>query len=404
MSVPNIITPYSITVFANGKTLVAKSSHPNFKKIQDALKAGARDAAAIAALFDIPAAITAQTNGRVTVTRNEVLYDGKPLHNTLTARMIAMMSEGYSITPLVNFLEKLMKNPSNRAVNGLYDFLAAANIPITPEGDFLAFKKIRQNYFDIHSGKIRNAPGDEPRVTRNQVDEDPDRTCSHGLHVCSESYLPHFSSDANDRVVICQVNPADVVAIPRDYNNAKMRCAGYKVIGEVTGRDLAKAFNAPVMGASNFAESADASNSDSYDTLSDEADDIIRDIEGIIVNFMRDREGEEWVAYFTDSDGNEDEYFTGMTDLEDAVEDFKAEMMEEVQNWSAELRWLDEDGDLHIEVVEITASVEDEPLDDDFRDELFNIRDDLDYDLNARVVNIQEVGTAKWRIVPNATW
>jgi hypothetical protein len=71
-------------------------------------------------------------------------------------------------------------------------------------------------------------------VPRNCVDEDPDRTCSHGLHVCSFDYLPHFSH-ANGHVVVCKVNPADVVAIPRDYNNTKMRVCRYEVVGEYEG-------------------------------------------------------------------------------------------------------------------------------------------------------------------------
>jgi hypothetical protein len=34
--------------------------------------------------------------------------------------------------------------------------------------------------------------------------------------------------------MICKVNPADVVAIPNDYNNTKMRVWTYEVVGEVT--------------------------------------------------------------------------------------------------------------------------------------------------------------------------
>ena len=34
-------------------------------------------------------------------------------------------------------------------------------------------------------------------------------------------------------MVICEINPADVVSIPADYNNTKMRVCKYTVIGEV---------------------------------------------------------------------------------------------------------------------------------------------------------------------------
>lgn len=33
--------------------------------------------------------------------------------------------------------------------------------------------------------------------------------------------------------MVCKVNPADVVSIPTDYNDAKMRCCEYKVVREI---------------------------------------------------------------------------------------------------------------------------------------------------------------------------
>jgi hypothetical protein len=140
------------------------------------------------------------------------------------------------VTTLLNFLEKLMENPSRRAVNELYGFLQANDIEIAEDGDFLAWKKVREDYLDIHSGTIDNSPGANPRVARNMVDEDSNQTCSYGLHVCSKSYLPHFGNSTDSRIVQVKVNPKDVVAVPADYNNAKMRTAGYHVIGDVTGR------------------------------------------------------------------------------------------------------------------------------------------------------------------------
>lgn len=157
--------------------------------------------------------------------------------NSLTNRVIDMVRAGDTgVTTLLNFLEKLMENPSRRAVNELYGFLQANDIEIADDGDFFAWKKVRNDYLDIHSGTIDNSPGANPRVARNMVDEDSTQTCSYGLHVCSKSYLPHFGNSMNSRIVKVKVNPKDVVAVPADYNNAKMRTAGYHVIGDVTGR------------------------------------------------------------------------------------------------------------------------------------------------------------------------
>lgn len=156
--------------------------------------------------------------------------------NSLTTRVIDMVRAGDTgVTTLLNFLEKLMENPSRRAVNELYGFLQANDIEIGEDGDFYAWKKVRDDYLDIHSGTIDNSPGAHPRVARNMVDEDSNRTCSYGLHVCSKSYLKHFGNCTSSRVVKVKVNPADVVAVPADYNNAKMRTAGYAVVEDVTG-------------------------------------------------------------------------------------------------------------------------------------------------------------------------
>ena len=162
-----------------------------------------------------------------------ILCDGEPMHNYAVDKLIELIDAGLPCRPLINFLDKLIKNPSFRVVEHLYEFLEFGKVPLTQEGNFVAYKAIRADWHDIHSGRFDNSIGASPRVPRNAVDEDPDRTCSNGLHVCSFGYLPHFSH-SNGHVVAVEVSPEDVVAIPRDYNNTKMRCAGYTVIAEVT--------------------------------------------------------------------------------------------------------------------------------------------------------------------------
>lgn len=171
----------------------------------------------------------------------KILYIENPdtvpyeVHNSLATRVIDLVRNGDSgVQTLLNFMEKLMENPSRRAVNELYGFLEANDIQIAEDGDFYAWKKVRSDYLDIHSGTMDNSVGTTPRVSRNMVDENSERTCSYGLHVCSKSYLPKFGSAAENRILKVKVNPADVVAIPKDYNNAKMRCAGYYVVEDVT--------------------------------------------------------------------------------------------------------------------------------------------------------------------------
>jgi hypothetical protein len=143
-------------------------------------------------------------------------------------------------------MHNLMANPSARAVSELYGFLEKGGMPITPDGYFLAYKKVRANYKDCHSGTMDNSVGKVVQMERNAVNDDKDITCSHGLHFCSRSYLDHFGGD---RIVIVKINPADVVSIPSDYNDAKGRACRYEVIGELAGETVTapeKAFTAAV--------------------------------------------------------------------------------------------------------------------------------------------------------------
>jgi hypothetical protein len=137
-----------------------------------------------------------------------------------------------------------MSNPSKRAVDELYGFLEKGNLPITADGCFLAYKKVRNDYLDIHSGTMDNSVGKVLEMERNEVDDNANNTCSTGLHFCSLDYLSHFGG-ADSRTVVVKINPRDVVSIPADYHATKGRTCRYEVIDEI-GKDAADAFIAPV--------------------------------------------------------------------------------------------------------------------------------------------------------------
>jgi hypothetical protein len=222
-------------VFDNGETITVYESHTKYKEIVGALKAKDYDlvkrlASPAAAVKQKIAAVARRGYNTVELIDGVVYFNNQPLHNTLTDRIISMASEGFDIEPMCKFLANLQDNPSYRAVNELYSFLEKGNLPITEDGHFLAYKKVRDDYKDVHSGKFDNSVGQVVTMPRNQVNEDPNQTCSAGLHFCSRSYLDHFGGA---RVMILKINPADVVAIPRDYNDSKGRTCRYEVIGEL---------------------------------------------------------------------------------------------------------------------------------------------------------------------------
>jgi hypothetical protein len=232
-SVPFLLQGKNIILVIDGQShTISKDTHVAYEKIVAALKEQAWDV--LRDLVEPKKVLLTFANGYLSIIGDEVLWKGQPFHGSLSSRMIEMYQEGFPIDPMVRFMENLMKNPSKRSVDQLYGFLEKNKLPITEDGHFLAYKKVRDDYMDIHSGTISNHIGAVVEMDRNQVDDNPNSHCSTGLHFCSESYLEHFG-DRDNPVMILKINPADVVSIPSDYNGAKGRCMRYEVVAQVAG-------------------------------------------------------------------------------------------------------------------------------------------------------------------------
>lgn len=239
----SIIGSNFITAMINGTTHTIDGTHPNYSAIRDALRR--KDHVVAEQLINVAKAITNYVSGRVRIDGDQVFYGDREVKGSVVTRILGMIKEGFDPKPMINFLDNLMANPSRRAVNELYDFLEATNLPITEDGYFLAYKKVNDNYKDLYTGTMDNSVGSTPSMPRNAVNEDKDQTCSEGLHFCSFSYLPHYHG-GRGKVMIVKVNPRDVVSIPSDYNNAKGRACEYKVIGEHKGHEKTEAFTSSV--------------------------------------------------------------------------------------------------------------------------------------------------------------
>lgn len=235
-----IIQDSAVTVFfaATGEDRALNASEPGFKEVVAALKDPATTDDILLPLFvsqQAAATVLATLDG-LTVDGSGISYLGTLLPDRATRRICELMAEGHESGPLLKFLHKLMQNPKEDIFLELFDFMSVSGLPITAEGDFIAYKIVRDNYLDIYSGTMDNTPGKPVTMPPALVDSDRNRTCSRGLHVCSKSYLPHYGSAINgsDRIVICRIDPRHVMAIPTDYNFAKMRVSQYMVIGEMT--------------------------------------------------------------------------------------------------------------------------------------------------------------------------
>ena len=228
-----ILTNDSLTIVVGNKNYSLNSSHSFFNQILHHLRIG--DWTLVEQDLNFAAKLDA--GGEIWFNQEEgcVYWGNEPLHSTLADRITDMWKEGFSTDPLVAFCQNLYKNPSTTAIGELYDFLANNKLPITPDGSFLAYKKVKENYMDCYTGSIDNSVGQIVEMNRDICDPVRENHCSTGLHFCGLSYLTCFGGE---KVMIVKVNPMDVTSIPSDYNFAKGRCCKYEVVEEYGGTDV----------------------------------------------------------------------------------------------------------------------------------------------------------------------
>jgi hypothetical protein len=238
--VPYNITDTTITAVVNFIPKVIPKSHPNFEAIKELLSSGKATEAELTPLLDIPKAIETFTDGEVVVKNGKLFFRGYEVRNTLAKLILQFIKEGKEegAKPFKNFLVKAFANPDPRAALDLYDWVVNSGLPITPDGDILAWKAVRADYGSIH-GRGTNGltfdhhVGNIVEQDRSLCDANPDQTCSTGLHFCSVDYLSSGYASGGNRIVAVKISPTDVVAFPRDYGWSKGRACKYQVVGEV---------------------------------------------------------------------------------------------------------------------------------------------------------------------------
>lgn len=223
-----ILSDQSCTILLDNQLSTIPRTHRGWERLLEAIKKV--DLTAIRGFMNPENNANTFCQGYFKINNGIAYYQDQPLAHCLSRRIVAMMEEGFDIQPMVAFVNNLMSNPSNRAIQETYAFLEVCNLPITEDGCFIAYKRIRDNWMDVYSNTLDNHIGNIVAMPRNQVDDVSERTCSHGLHVCSIGYLTHYTGN---RLVAVKVNPRDVVSIPTDYENSKMRVCEYTVVQEL---------------------------------------------------------------------------------------------------------------------------------------------------------------------------
>ena len=228
----------TVTAIVSGQTYCFGKSHPNYNKLINYLKKN--NIEHFEASYDIVSHVNSYCEGYVNCTNGSLTWDGIKMPSMFTNTIIDMVKQGFPFEPMLNFLDNLSQNPSDHAVVELFDFMENKNMPITYDGCFLAYKAVREDYKDIYSGTFDNSVGSVCEVNRKQVDSNRDNGCGHGLHVGAIDYAKNYGgidlddddNNGGNRLMICKVNPRDVVSVPTDSKFQKLRCCRYEVVAE----------------------------------------------------------------------------------------------------------------------------------------------------------------------------
>jgi len=226
MKIPYILTDRSLTIVLNDEPKTITSENPVWNDAITAIREGRFDD--LTEILDKSKAIARFSHGKIEVRDGLVTYAGEEIHNIVVDRILNFIKNGLPYEPLVKFLDKLMQNPSRRAVNELYKFLEHKKMPLTPDGDFLAYKSVRADFKDWYSGEHDFSIGQVREMARNQVCDNADVGCSAGYHAGSEEYAKSFNGGGN--LVIVKINPADVVSVPTDCECQKLRASRLEVV------------------------------------------------------------------------------------------------------------------------------------------------------------------------------
>lgn len=271
----------NVTFIHDGDLLVADGDHPNFKKIVLALADEDSDPAEIALLFDIERVVRrtfSKLSERVTVRDGKVTFDNEEANGILPDAILRALDEGADLAPLVNFYDKVMQNPQADSRESLYRWLEAEDFTITPNGNILAYKGVNpvdgddgvyESSYGGHAfvndvevnGKVRQSVGDVVTMPRSEVTFDPRTPCSAGLHVGTDKYARSFATTT----LLVEVNPRDVVSVPTDYSNQKVRVCRYKIVSTSDGKITSLVHNG---------ESDNASERDPWQYDEDNGEDV----------------------------------------------------------------------------------------------------------------------------------
>ena len=142
----------AITIFADGQVHSVRRDNLNFMQVRQSLLDGNYDK--VIKLVDTKSAVEDYSLGNIQIKEGDVYYnhssgEQEKLNGVVIDKLLSLMREGIKDpSPIFNFIEKLLDNPSRNSVEQLYNFLDYKELPIDPDGYVIGYKGVRDDYKD----------------------------------------------------------------------------------------------------------------------------------------------------------------------------------------------------------------------------------------------------------------
>lgn len=199
-------------------------SHPFYFEICKALQHGVD--AAVLAFLDAKTAMAKPfeklTLGEVEVRENadptadpDIYMDGIKITGKIADMILKFKQKGIPFGALRKFWAKVQKNPLLVGKESMIDFLQKNDVPLLPNGNFLAYKGVvstedPKQFRACHDNKFIYELGKPATLERENCTVDVNNACGPGLHVGGFNHASGYGNTILD----CEVDPSDVVSVP----------------------------------------------------------------------------------------------------------------------------------------------------------------------------------------------
>lgn len=218
----------TIVVAFDGKSVVVEKNSDTGKVVLEKIKTGELDQ--ILDMIDFNQQIKNRSNNFFEIIDNQIYSYGDRIPDVIAIKIFKFIEQNEKFEYLINFWNRVKENPSENSKNQLFLFLSSNNFPITEDGCFIAYKRVKWDYTDLRTGKMDNSIGKVVKMERSEVVDDPMFSCAAGLHIAPYSYALTY---AKGKLIEVKVSPKDVVSVPVSYHDQKARVCEYLVVGEI---------------------------------------------------------------------------------------------------------------------------------------------------------------------------